>query len=147
MQDYDNIVAEEQAKQPNQKEEDQNEEGMAEAFPVTGSRNQSDTRILSPAANTIITGERHISEHETTAVTPVLENSKIRWKNVPKHPIPALSDLNQWIGHQLKHKRLPKEYTEEPPKGKLIKSVEGHPTGLLAIPNPDRSPRIIVSRS
>jgi hypothetical protein len=64
-----------------------------------------------------------------------------------KYPIPALSDLNQWIGHQLKHKRLPKEYTEEPPTGKSITPVEGHPAGLLAIPNPDGSPRIIVPRS
>jgi hypothetical protein len=42
---------------------------------------------------------------------------------------------------------MPKEYTEEPPKGKLITTVEGHPIGLLAIPNPDGSPRIIVPRS
>jgi hypothetical protein len=69
MQDYDNIVADEPVKQSNQKEVDQNEEGIAEAFPVTRSRNQSDTRILSPAANTITTGERHTSDHETTAIT------------------------------------------------------------------------------
>ena len=42
---------------------------------------------------------------------------------------------------------MPKEYMEEPPKGKLITSVEGHPIGLLAIQNPDGSPRIIVPRS
>ncbi len=135
IQDYENIVAEELLKLSIKKESDQNVEGMTEAFPVKRASNRSDTRILSPAANTITTGERHNREHETRAITPVLEKSKIRWKNVPKHPIPALSDLNQWIGHQLKHKQLPKEYTEKPPKGKLITSVEGHPTGLLAVPN------------
>jgi hypothetical protein len=133
IQDYNDIVAEEQLKQSDLNELDQNEDGTAEAFPVTRSRNRSDTRILSPAANTITTGERPNREHETRAVTPVLENSEIRWTNVPKHPIPALSDLNQWIEHQLKHKRLPKEYTEEPPKGKFITSVEGRPEELLAI--------------
>ncbi len=92
IQDYDNIVAEEQFKPSDQKEVDQNEDGMVEAFPVTRPRNRSDTGILSPAANTITTGEHHNSEHETRAITPVLENSKIRWKNVPKHPIPELNE-------------------------------------------------------
>jgi hypothetical protein len=109
IQDYNNIVAEERTKKSNQNESNQEEDGIAEALPVTRSRNRADTCILSPAANTITTGERHNSEHETRAITPVLENSKIRWKNVPKHPIPELGDFKQWIGHQLKHKRLPKE--------------------------------------
>ncbi len=91
IQDYKNIVAEELLKLSIEKESDQNDEGTVEAFPVTRASNRSDTRILSPAANTITTGERHNSERETRAITPVLENSKIRWKNVPKHPIPALS--------------------------------------------------------
>jgi hypothetical protein len=34
-----------------------------------------------------------------------------------------------------------------PPKEKLLTSIKGHPDGLLAIPNADGSPRIIVPRS
>jgi hypothetical protein len=45
MRDYDNIVAEEQLKQSDQKELDQNDEDIAETFPVTRANNRSDTRI------------------------------------------------------------------------------------------------------
>jgi hypothetical protein len=45
------------------------------------------------------------------------------------------------------HKRMPKEYMDVAPVGKLLASLEGHPEGLLAIPNTDGSPRIIVPRS
>jgi hypothetical protein len=39
---------------------------------------------------------------------------------------------------------MPKEYMDVTPVGKLLASLEGHPEGLLAIPNTDGSPRIIV---
>ena len=34
-----------------------------------------------------------------------------------------------------------------PPDGELMASLEGYPEGLLAIPNVDGSPRIIVPKS
>jgi hypothetical protein len=42
---------------------------------------------------------------------------------------------------------MPKEYLDVPPNGKLLASIKGHPEGLLAIPNADGSPRIIVPRT
>jgi hypothetical protein len=97
--------------------------------------------------NNIISGDRDIGGQETRTITPILENNKLRWKNVPKQPIPELQDISMWIGHQLNHKRMPKEYQNTPPDGKLISSLKGHPEGLLAIPSEDGSPRIIVPKS
>ena len=119
----------------------------AEAFPVTRSRNRSDMTVSTPAANNILSGGRESAGHETRTITPVLENSRIRWANVPKQPIPELKDINEWIGHQLNHKRMPKEYLEIAPKGHLLTSIKGYPEGLLGIPNKDGSPRIIVPRT
>ncbi len=103
--------------------------------------------MSTPSANAIISGERHTEEHEIGTITPALENHRIRWKRVPKQPIPELLDINQWVGHQLNHKRMPKEYMDVAPVEKLLASLEGHPEGLLAVPNEDGSPRIIVPRS
>ncbi len=89
-----------------------------DAFPATQSRNRDDTTITTPAANSITSGERHTSEHETRTITPEWENHKIKWKNVPRQPIPQLNDISQWIGHQLNHQRMPKEYKNVPPDGK-----------------------------
>jgi hypothetical protein len=106
-----------------------------EAFPITRSRVRADTTITTPAANSIIFGDRTTTEHETRTISPELENQKIKWKNVPRQPIPALQDVSLWIGHQLNHKRMPKEYRNLPPDGKLI------------YPGEEGSPRVIVSRS
>ena len=118
-----------------------------EAFPVTRSRSRADTSVSSPVANSIVTGERSSGGYERGTIIPVLENQRVRWKNIPKQPIPELQDVNQWIGHQLNHRRMPKEYLDVPPNGKLLASIKGHPEGLLAIPNADGSPRIIVPRA
>jgi hypothetical protein len=100
------------------------------------------------SANAIISGERHTDKHETGNITPVIESNRIKkWKRVPKQPIPELLDVIQWVGHQLNHKRMPKEYMDVAPVGRLLASLEGHPEGLLAIPNIDGSPCIIVPRS
>jgi hypothetical protein len=117
-------------------------------FPITRSQNRADTPSVStPSVNAIISGERHTDEHEIGTITPVLENHRIKWKIIPKQPISELLDVSQWIGHQLNYKRMPKEYMDVTPVGKLLASLEGHPEGLLAIPNTDGSPRIIVPRS
>jgi len=109
------------------------EPATLDAFPITRSKLRSDTTISTPAANNIISGERDIGGQETRTISPVLEHNKLRWKNVPKQPIPELQDISKWIGHQLNHKRMPKEYQNTPPDGKLISSLKGHPEGLLAM--------------
>ncbi len=118
-----------------------------DAFPMTRSRVRADTIITTPAANSIISGDRTTTDHETRIISPELENQKIKWKNVPRQPIPELQDVGLWIGHQLNHKRMPKAYSNLPPDRKLISSMEGHPEGLLAVPSEEGSPRIIVLRS
>jgi hypothetical protein len=122
-------------------------EEILDAFPVTRSRLRADTTITTPAANSILSSDRTTTEHETRTVAPELEHRTIKWKNVPKQPIPELKDVSLWIGHQLHHERMPKEYRNLPPEGKLISSMKGHPEGLLAVPNEEGSPRIIVLRS
>jgi hypothetical protein len=112
----------------------------SEAYPVTRSRNRSDTTMSTPAANSILSRGREVDGHETRTITPVLQNSRIRWANVPKEPIPELKDVSAWIGHQLNHRRMPKEYletVETAPKGNLLASMKGYPEGLLGIPNVD----------
>jgi hypothetical protein len=42
---------------------------------------------------------------------------------------------------------MPDKYMDTPPHGLLITQVDGYPEGLLAVPNPYGSPRIIVPRS
>ena len=82
-----------------------------------------------------------------SSVAPVHEQGTIRWTNVPRQPIPQLEDVSLWVGRQLNHKRMPKEYQNMPPEGELMASIDGYPEGLLAIPNEDGYPRIIVPRS
>jgi hypothetical protein len=103
--------------------------------------------VSTPCANAIISGDRPTDEYETGTITPVLERHRIKWKRVPKQLIPEVLDVSQWVGHQLNHKRMPKEYMDVAPVGKLLASLEGHPKGLLALPNTIGSPRIIVPRS
>ncbi len=42
---------------------------------------------------------------------------------------------------------MPDKYMDTPPHGLLITQVDGYPEGLLAVPNPHGSPRIIVPKS
>ncbi len=42
---------------------------------------------------------------------------------------------------------MPDTYMDTPPHGLLITQVDGYPEGLLAVPNPYGSPRIIVPKS
>ena len=42
---------------------------------------------------------------------------------------------------------MPDKYMDNPPHGLLITQVDGYPEGLLAVPNPYGSPRIIVPKS
>jgi hypothetical protein len=101
--------------------------------------------IQTPAAEAIVSGDRHSEEHGISSVAPVHENGTIKWSNVPRQPIPKLDDVNLWIGHQLNYERMPTKYQHMAPEGELIASLDGHPEGLLAIPGDNNGPsRIIV---
>ncbi len=99
---------------------DESEEDMPvntvimDSFPVTRSsrrlnpsvsetqviRNEASTThadwvsIQTPAAEAIVSGDRHSEEHGISSVAPVHENGTIKWSNVPRQPIPKLDDVN-----------------------------------------------------
>jgi hypothetical protein len=77
---------------------------------------QGISAIHTPAGETIVSGDRLTEEHGMSSA-PLYENGTIRWTNVPRKPIPPLDDINLWVGHQLNHKRLPKEYKHMSPEG------------------------------
>ncbi len=91
--------------------------------------------IQTPAAEATVSGDRHSEKHGISSVAPVHENGTIKWSNVPRQPIPKLDDVCLWIGHQLNYERMPTKYQRMSPEGELIVSLEGHPEGLLAIPD------------
>jgi hypothetical protein len=79
IQDYEDIIKKEHLDQPYY-----GESIDSQAYPVTRSRNRSDTTVSTPAANSILSGGREVGGHETRTITPVSENNRIRWANVPK---------------------------------------------------------------
>jgi hypothetical protein len=112
------------------------------------SRQSADDSIIStPASETIVSGQKYVTKHSTSSVSPQITEGRITWISTPKQPIPQLDDVNQWIGHQLNHQRMPEKYMDTPPHGFLITQVNGYPDGLLAIPDKNGSPRIIVPKS
>jgi hypothetical protein len=46
--------------------------------------------IQIPAAEAIVSGDRHSEEHGISSVAPVHKNGTIKWSNVPRQPIPKL---------------------------------------------------------
>ncbi len=75
---------------------------------------------------------------------PVINEGRIKWKRVPREPIPQLSDINLWVGQQLRHTNMPAKYLNVQPKGDLIPMDSTYPEGLLAVPNAEGQSRIIV---
>jgi hypothetical protein len=70
--------------------------------------------------------------------------NRIKWKRTPKEPIPQLSEISAWVGKQLRHENMPKKYQHMHPGVKLIPMDSTYPEGLLAVPNAEEQPRIIV---
>jgi hypothetical protein len=66
---------------------------------------------------------------------PVINEGRIKWKRIPREPIPQLSDINLWVGQQLRHTNMPAKYLNVQPKGDLIPMDSTYPEGLLAVPN------------
>ncbi len=79
--------------------------------------------ISTSAGQAIVSGDRYSEEHGISAVTPVRENGKITWANVPRQPLPKLDDVDLWIGRQLNHEKMPAKYLYEAPEGELVTSV------------------------
>jgi hypothetical protein len=75
---------------------------------------------------------------------PAIKTGGIKWNRTPKEPFPQLSEISAWVGKQLWHKNMPKKYQHMHPKGKLITMDSSYPEGLLAVPNAEGQPRIIV---
>jgi hypothetical protein len=121
-----------------------------EEFSITRSQrrlHESSSEILTPASETIISGNRHTEDHGASTIEPINDNGTIRWTSVPRQPIPWLKDVSTWVGPQLIYKRMPVKYQHMPPEGELITSIDGYPEGILATSNKEGSPRIIVLKS
>ncbi len=81
IQEYEDIIKKEHLDEPYY-----GESMDSEAFPITRSRNRSDTTVNASSQQYTVWG-REVGGHETRTIALVLENNKIRWANVPKEPI------------------------------------------------------------
>jgi hypothetical protein len=86
----------------------------------------------------------HEQQSSKEDVAPVISEGRIKWKRVPREPIPQLSDINLWVGQQLRHVNMPAKYLNMQPEANLIPVDSTFPEGLLAVPNAEGQPRIIV---
>jgi hypothetical protein len=66
---------------------------------------------------------------------PVITEGTLKWKRIPREPIPSISDFKLWVGKQLLHKNMPTKYQHMYPEGELIAMDSAYPEGLLAVPN------------
>jgi hypothetical protein len=41
----------------------------------------------------------HEQQSSKENITPVISEGRIKWKRIPREPIPQLSDINLWVGH------------------------------------------------
>ncbi len=105
--------------------------------------NGGDSSIDTPAADSVLGGSQEGSTSDGRII-PVIRERKIRWERQPREPLPPLEDVKTWVGKQLDHENLPTKYQNVPPEGELIPLSEDYPEGLLAIPNKEGQPRIIV---
>ncbi len=78
---------------------------------------------------------------------PVITEGTLKWKRIPREPIPRISDFNLWVGKQLRHKNMPTKYQHMHPEGELMAMDSTYPEGLLAVPNTEGHLRIIVPPS
>ncbi len=93
----------------------------AESFPITRSSRNSNregadsSNISTPAAESIISGQRHIDNHSSSSVSPQISNGRIKWTNTPRQPIPQVEDINQSVDRP----------STQPPAD--ARQVHGHP--------------------
>ena len=105
---------------------------QADSLPITRSSSKHSNRedvdnsnISTPAAESIILGQRHIERNSTSSVSPQSTNGRIKWTNTPRQPIPQLEDIKQWIGHQLNHQRMPDKYIHPTARRGLLITPRG----------------------
>ncbi len=69
--------------------------------------NEQPESVLTPAHGTIT---RSRSTADSQMVVPTFERGRIAWKRVPREPLPPLAPVEQWIGSQLDHEKMPAKY-------------------------------------
>ena len=120
-----------------------------EIFPTTRSQaiesdESDDDSIYTPAGNAIVTRNPRNNSGKPTNIKISKDKDSIKWTRAPREPIPPLQNISSWVGKQLDHTDLPKRYRNLPPQGELITDLKDFPDGLLAVPNSNGTPRIIV---
>jgi hypothetical protein len=126
----------------------QDDEGQGNIFthimlPSTRSMAKRTKRFKGRSSGTTPNGEDQRPSGKEDSV-PVISEGRIKWKRIPREPIPQLSNINLWVGQQLRHTNMPAKYLNVQPKGDLIPMDSTFPEGLLAVPNAEGQPRIIV---
>jgi hypothetical protein len=126
----------------------QDDEGQENIFthimlPSTRSMAKRTNNFKGRSSGTMPNGEDQPPSGKEDSI-PVISEGRIKWKRIPREPIPQLSDINSWVGQQLRHTHMPAKYLNVQPKGDLIPMDSTYPEGLLAVPNAEGQPRIIV---
>jgi hypothetical protein len=101
--------------------------------------NQEDasTHIMLPSTRSMAKHTKNVKKRSSNATlenshgqqssnednTPVISEGRIKWKRTPREPIPQLSDINLWVGQQLRHANMPTKYLNLQPKGNLIPRI------------------------
>jgi hypothetical protein len=67
---------------------------------------------------------------------PVISEGTLKWKRIPREPIPRISDFKLWVGRQLRNKNLPSKYQHMHPEGELIAIDITYPEGLWQYQTP-----------
>ncbi len=127
---------------------DQDDEGQENIFthimlPSTRSMAKRTKNFKGRSSGTMPNSEDQTPSGKEDSI-PVISEGRIKWKRIPREPIPQLSDINLWVGQQLRHTNMPAKYLNVQPKGDLIPMDSTYPEGLLAVPNAEGQPRIIV---
>jgi hypothetical protein len=82
------------------RQEDEESQGNISAhimLPSTRSMAKHTKNVKKRPSNTTTESshEQHSSKED---ITPVISEGRIKWKRIPREPIPQLSDINLWVG-------------------------------------------------
>jgi hypothetical protein len=126
-------------------DDDENQEDISTHIMLPSTRSMAKrTKNIKNQSSSTSQESSHEQQVIKEDITPVVSEGRIKWKRLPREPIPQLSDINSWVGQQLRHANMPAKYLNVQPKGNLIPMDSTYPEGLLAVPNAEGQPRIIV---